>query len=345
MQTSRRVLGLAAAVIVPACIGTPARAQFEKVTPPQRIPPTGIVYTLPAAARAAGGTLASPAARLGLAGRNPAFLGGGPRLELALDGIGTWDDLAAASTLDRYDLRVAGLAGKLRLGRVSMGAAYQHPYRRQETLGRFIFRDGRRQEWQLRVGWAGAAVDVVPALRLGVAVAWQRTELVSDLDVWHTLIGTEVEVGRATLAAAYGSRAFGGDAGIISGPDWLHLDVRLPLHDRLTLGARFDVGWPEDDTNEELRRPVDAGAGVRVQILPLLHVLAGLHHVRERLEPPVGADPQRVRELFIGQGTFLDAGLELRIDRLTLSLAVEDSHAADAEVPSTLVTLSANAGF
>src|SRR5262245_23090516 len=107
----------------------PARAQdFDKITTPFPISPTGIPYAVPAAARAAGWTIVSPSARLGLAGSNPAFFHGGSPAEVEFDGFWEYQDVGSSLDFDRYETGFMALAGKFDLGFVSVGLSYQRPY-------------------------------------------------------------------------------------------------------------------------------------------------------------------------------------------------------------------------
>ena len=128
-----KLLQLLFAVLV--AFGSAQAAEvFEKVGTPRTISPTGIPYTVPAAARAAGWTIVSPPARLGLAGSNPAFLRGLQRFELAIDGSYEFQDAASSTGFDRYQARFTSAAGKIDVGRVSVGLAYERPYASEYEL-------------------------------------------------------------------------------------------------------------------------------------------------------------------------------------------------------------------
>lgn len=339
-ETVRLRLALACGV---AALPALAPAQdFERVSSPVPISPTGLPYTIPAAARAAGWTFASPEARLGLVGGNPALLAGGSRAEIAVDGVWRRQDLdRSAFDLDRSDLRLSSVTGKLHTGAFAFAAAYQRPYHASYDLG--IFRDPAIEE-DLEVWTAAAAAAIAPAVHLGTSIAWLRAgRPVEDRESYQATLGAEFEVEPVTLAVAFKSEPFGEDIDRLLAPSWIQIDARVAAGPLLAVAARMGTGWWNNTLSGRLRAPLDAGLGLAWSALPSLRFLAGAHHVRERVdcsncEPSVAVDDF----LRLDQGTFLDAGVVLSLPRASVALAVEDNHAFDEPAPLTRVTLSAN---
>jgi hypothetical protein len=309
--------------------------------PDAPVSPSGIPYTVPAAARAAGWTIAAPESRLALFAANPVFLSGGARAELALDAAWQHRDLDAALALDRFESRLASVTAKLRTGAVSFGASWQKPYHAQfEPAGR-----GGEAELQVAVG--GAAVRFAPGLSAGASVAAHLLRGRVEGTVYQASAGVQVELVGLSLAGAVKSPEFGGDASDITAPAWVQIDSRLGLGPVVALAARLGVGWWGEPA-PDLAAPVDAGVGASWQLLPMLRLLAGAHHIRERgTDCAPGAAVACLDPAFLDldQGTFLDAGLLLALPVLHVALAVEDNRAFDATSPATWVTLSAGAQF
>lgn len=337
-MTVLRALAVAVAVL-PAALHA---QDFERVTTPVQISPTGLPYTVPAAARGAGWTIAAPEARLGLLGSNPAFIGGGARAEIAVDGVWRDQELDNSSfALDRSEARLSSVAGKLRAGSLAFAVAYQRPFRANYDLA--IFREP--QEDELEVWTAALGAELIPWLRLGTAVAWLRTGLAEDLDSYQASLGAEVAAMPVTLGLAFKSEPFGEDIDRLLAPSWVQADARLAVGPLVAIAARLGTGWWNDTRSGRLRGPLDAGVGVAWSIVPSLKLLAGAHHVRERID--CGCDPGIVVDdyLRLDQGTFLDAGVVVSLPMASLAVAVEDNHVFDEPAPLTRITLSANARY
>lgn len=305
------------------------------------VSPSGIPYTVPAAARAAGWTIAAPEARAAFFASNPVFLAGGPRVELAVDAAWQHRDVDASLAVDRFETRLASVTAKLRTGALSYGASWQMPYR-----ARFDPAAGAAGE-ELQVAIGGAAIQFAPGLRVGASLAAHLVDGRIEGTAYQASAGVEVELVGLSLAGAAKSPEFGGDASEITAPAWIQVDGRLGLGPLWALAARLGVGW-WGDPEPDLAAPVDAGVGASWQILPMLRLLAGAHHIRERgAACPADAaiaclDPAL---LDLDQGTFLDAGLLLSLPVAHVALAVEDNRAFDATSPATWITLSAGARF
>jgi len=329
-------------------LGTaPAGAQdFEKIGTPIPISPTGIPYTVPAAARGAGWTIVSPGARLGLAGSNPAFFRGQGMAEVALDALWEYQDVGSSLDFDRYESRIASMAGKIDLFRVSVGLAYQRPYSSEYRLPRYV--TDQTVEEGLEVWLGGAAVEITSTLILAGSLAWQRAEVgPRSREAYQATVGLALEFESSTLALAIKSEPFGGDADELLAPFWIQLDGRVAAGPSWTVGARLGTGWWNDTRNDALRSPIDAGVGVGWQVHRLIQVLAGVHSINPRREdaaiPLAGTDYTDLLDL--EQGTFLDGGIAFGVTGLQAALSVEDSHVFDAEVPGTWVSLSIQAGY
>lgn len=347
-------------VVIPMLmvVGSPLAAQpFEKVGKFLFRPsPTGIPYTVPASSRAAGWTIAAPQSRLGLAGSNPAFFATsvnlataptGTQCELAIEGIYQYEDVDHDG--DSHETSFSAATGKVALGRLAMGLAYQHPYQSGPWVVRTVFRQegtGELFDEDFEVLCAGAAFAVAPHVLIGAAGSWQRMESGGfHLDAYQVTLGAEVGVASSTFAAALKSEPFGEDSEMILAPSWLQLDARVPIGSAWALGARFGTGSWNNSRNGMMNTPLDAGAGVAVQIIPTLQLLGGVHHMRERreLDEPVTAWAEDY--VYRDQGTFLDAGLVLGVSMFHMALSVEDSHVFDASSPTTWVSLSMNAAY
>ena len=346
--TSWRVLVMAPVLLA---IGRPLAAQpFDRV----RTSRTGIPYTVPASARAAGWTIAAPQSRLGLAGSNPTFLTTNltgaqtaTRCELAIEGLYQYEDVDQDG--DRHETLFSTATGKVALGRLAVGLGYQHPYH----AGPWIVRTPSRPEGtgetfdeDFETLFGGAAFAVTPHVFVGAAGAWQRWETAGlHLDAYQVTLGAEVDVAAATFAAAVKSEPFGEDSETILAPSWLQLDARVPLGSAWALGARFGTGWWNNSGDGRMSTALDAGAGVAIQITPALQLLGGAHHLRERTE--LDAMVSASIEEFVNrdQGTFLDCGLVLGISMFHVALAIEDSHVFDASAPTTFVSLAMNAVY
>jgi len=315
----------------------PAMAQTGRFP----VSPTGIAYTVPAAARAAGWTLAAPQARLGLVGSNPVFVGGGPSRALAVDAAWEHQDLDASLALDRFESRISSLTGKLTTGGLAVGVSYQRPFHAE------LDATTASAEHELQVLVGAASLDVMPMLRVGASLAGQFVDSVEDVTTYQATVGAETQVGPLLLAGALKSVPFGGDADRVSEPGWVQLDARAGLGPLFSVGARLGVGWWNDSLDGALETPVDAGVGVSWAVLPTVRLLGGAHHVRERLATLPSGTGFTVDDALAGldQGTFLDLGLVLGLQVVDVAVAVEDSHAFGADSPSTWVTLSASAGF
>jgi hypothetical protein len=331
------VLRTVSAWLVAGLIAAPSRAQEERFP----VSPTGIPYTVPAAARAAGWTLAAPEARTGLVGSNPVFLAGGATRELAVDAAWQHRDIDESLSLDRFESRIASITGKYSTGTLAVGFSYQRPFRAEmESVAGPSERD-------LQVVLGAVAADVLPLLRVGASLAGQFVESVDNVTTYQATLGAETSVGPLAVAGAVKSGPFGGGADEVLEPGWLQLDARAGLGPVLSVGARLGVGWWNDSLDGALETPVDVGAGATWGLFPMLRVLGGVHHIRERL---ASCSPQTAGSCLedltdLDQGTFLDLGVMLALPVVNIGLAVEDSHVFAADSPSTWVTLSANAGF
>ena len=316
---------------------THAQAQTERFP----VSPTGIPYTVPAAARAAGWTLAALEARTALVGSNPVFLAGGATKELAVDLAWQHRDIDESLALDRFESRITAITGKLSTGSVAAGISYQRPFRAEVESA-----SGPSQH-EMQVLLGAVAADVLPMLRVGVSLAGQFVESVEDVTTYQATVGAEMGAGPVLVAGAIKSQPFGGDVAEVSEPGWFQLDARAALGPMIALGARLGVGWWNDSLEGLLETPVDAGLGATFGVLPMLRVLGGVHHIRERLAQSSTVPPMSVDEALAGldQGTFLDLGVMLGLPLANVTLAVEDSHLFDTDSPSTWVTLSASAGF
>jgi hypothetical protein len=305
------------------------------------VSPTGIAYTVPAAARAAGWTLAAPQARLGLVGSNPVFVGGGASRALAVDAAWEHQDLDASLAVDRFESRISSLTGKLSTGGLALGVSYQRPFHAELNA------PSGSAEHELQVLVGAAALDVLPTVRVGASLAGQFVDSVEDVTTYQASVGVETNVGPLMVAGALKSVPFGGDADRVNEPGWVQLDARAGLGPLFSVGARLGVGWWNDSLDGVLETPVDAGVGITWSVLPMVRVLGGAHHVRERVATLPTGTGFTVDDALTGldQGTFLDLGVVLGLQVVDVSLAVEDSHAFGADSPSTWVTLSATAGF
>jgi hypothetical protein len=335
--------GLAVALGLGGGAGAPAGAQSLPVSP------TGIPYTVPAAARAAGWTLAADQARTGFFGSNPAFLCGGSRIEVELDAAwqGRTEDRPELS-LDEVEARLGAATGKVRFGNLALGVAYQRPYHAQYSASVL---PGEADE-ELETVVAGAALELVAGVHVGASLATLRVgRPEGDGHSYQASLGVEIAQAGSMLAAAVKSTLFGADAARFDEPTWVQLDGRLGLGPVSALAARLGVGWWNGDAANALEVPIDVGIGARWQVVPLVHVLGGVHQVRHRISDqrvvPLD-DPSAIRDaLFedLDQGTFLDLGVLVGAQTWHAALAVEDNRVFGPDIDSTWITLSMGAGF
>jgi hypothetical protein len=323
-----------AAWLLAGLAASPARAQTERFP----VSPTGIPYTVPAAARAAGWTLAAMEARTGMIGSNPVFIGGGAEREIAADAAWEHRDIDESLAIDRFESRISSLTGKYSTGKVAVGVSYQRPFRAESETS--------PDQADLQVVLGALAVDVLPMLRVGGSLAGQYIESVQDVTTYQATVGAEANAGPLLVAGAVKSAPFGADAEDIAEPGWFQFDARFAMGPVASFGARVGVGWWNNDLDGLLDTPVDVGVGTTWGALPMLRVLGGVHHISERIASPemlTGGVDAAIASL--DQGTFLDLGVMATLPLVKIGLAVEDSHVFNADSPTTWVTLSANAAF
>jgi hypothetical protein len=316
---------------------------FEKVVvPPRAVSPTGITTAPPAAARAAGWTIVAPESRSGLMERNPAFLADTAHGGLSI--TGGWeqrDDWGSA--FDEDLTRLLAVTAEVRVAPVSLGFAYQMADRVDYTL-QTISRNEISNFEELATWTCGIAFKPIPTLSVGASFTSLHKESPIGT-VYRATLGTELQTKSLKVAAAFQSQQFGSDADALLAPSWLQLDARMPIGERLAVGARLSSGWWSDTRNGLLQSPFDPGVGGSYRVVPQLRVLAGVHHVRDRynLPPdvPTGDSPLIRR----GQGTYLDGGFVLDLPSSShVALSIEDNH-IDSSAPHTLITLSTGVVF
>jgi hypothetical protein len=322
---------------VTAPLSVPAQTASGARVP---VSPTGIPYTVPAAARGAGWTIAASEARTGFIGSNPAFVVGGARAEIAVDAA--WAQRNDVPALNELDSRLSSLTGKMSLGNLAAAVSYQRPFHAE-------FDGAAPNQQELRVLLGAVGLELAPALRVGASLAAHELDSAGQKErTFQASAGVELGVANLLLAGAVKSPIFGADEKRLNEPAWLQADARLGLGPIASLAVRAGVGWWNDNAADALKVPVDVGIGATWQLMPALRVLAGAHHISDRavdVIPSGGLSSIDPHQLRLDQGTFLDAGVSIGLAPVHVALAVEDNRVFNPDVPATWVTLSAGANF
>ncbi len=321
--------------------------------------PTQMDYTLPAWSRGAGWTLGAAGTRQGLFARNPVFLAAPLQsksldLTLELQYKRRDADVEANPYLDQFEASTqhfGSFSCEIRTAHFGFGLSYQQPYAASFAWSAPLYLTPVPRSASQRIPGVSlslrslhvASAGEFSGFSFGAAFSYLQSHFQGDASMYpvdnesdwtHLALGCAFESRLGALAVAYRSSpdTQGDPSGPRGGPPWLLFDGWAPVGP-VELSVQAGVG--DDETVETL---LDWGWGVRWQVHPRWTLLGGMHHLSSR-EDAAGSPG------LLDQGLFLDVGLLAKVGPVALAMALEDSHASDAEFGSTFLTFSMSVSY